>query len=527
MKRSLLALVCVVVAVSMAGCVPAPPASSDSAKKASESAALDWYVNFNWYTTPFGGNAVSKEIAGRTGVNVNIVSPKGNESVTLDALIAGDGLPDLITLGWWTPQLDSIIDQGLAWPLNELADKYCPAFWNAANDSRVKWYTHDDGNLYCYPNSSCLPQDLEKSVSLASNQVFLVRKDMYEALGRPDMTTPEGFSDAVRRAAGMFQTVDGQPLIPIGAHEFTDRGCDSFDIFLHNFLAIPYEKDGRFYDRYADEEYKRWLNVFRELGAEGLLAGDIFIDKRVQMEEKIAQGRYFCMIYQHSDMTEQQLTRFQNDPNSVYIAVDGPRNAQNAPHELPGRGLNGWTVTLISKNCKNPQKAVELMTFLMSEEGQKLTALGVEGEHYTMKNGRAELKPDVKTLMDADYGAYVSEIGANNSYWMLQDNAMQAEWMPEAEPVIRQMQEWSYQYTRYTGQYEVVFAEGSQADTALDAIEQIHGDMLPLLLLAPTREEFDRLWDEYQNRRAQAGIGVVITESDAQMRINKRRLDME
>ena len=80
----------------------------------------------------------------------------------------------------------------------------------------------------------------------------------------------------------------------------------SFDKYLMNFLAIPWEKNQVYYDRYTDEEYLRWLKMFRELGEEGYLAGDIFVDTRTQMEEKIAQGRYFCMIYQYTDMLSQQ-----------------------------------------------------------------------------------------------------------------------------------------------------------------------------------------------------------------------------
>ncbi len=71
------------------------------------------------------------------------------------------------------------------------------------------------------------------------------------------MTTPEGFMNAVRKAAELYPQIDGEPLIPIGAHDFTDTGCVSFDQYLQNFLAIPYEKDGKFYDRYTDEEYIR------------------------------------------------------------------------------------------------------------------------------------------------------------------------------------------------------------------------------------------------------------------------------
>lgn len=195
-----------------------------------------------------------------------------------------------------------------------------------------------------------------------------------------------------------------------------------------NFLAIPYEKDGRFYDRYTDPEYKRWLAMFRQLGEEGLLANDIFIDKRAQMEEKLAEGRYFCMLYQRTDLAEQQRALYEKNPGGAYIAIDGPRNANGDPHTLPGTSINGWTVTLISKNCAHPDKAIQLMSFLMGEEGQKLIALGIEGEHYQMVNGRAELTEEVKRLMREDYPAYVAQVGGGR-------HLLDAPGQPHAGPV--------------------------------------------------------------------------------------------
>lgn len=341
------------------------------------------------------------------------------------------------------------------------------------------------------------------------------------------MTTPEGFADAVRAAAAAFPTVDGLPLIPIGAHEFTERGCDSFDIFLMNFLAVPYEKDGVFYDRYTDPEYKRWLSMFRQLGEEGLLANDIFIDKRVQMEEKAAQGRYFCMLYQRTDIADIQRLRYSRDPDSVYIAVDGPRNSSGDPYTLPGTSLNGWTVTLISKNCRRPDLAIQLMSFLMGEEGQKLIALGVEGEHYTMENGRAVLTEGTARLLREDNAAYMAQVGANDTYWMLQDNLMQSKWKPLDEPVIRQMEEWTFPYTVYTGQYDISFTPGSEAAAADARITAIHGEMLPQLLLAPTQEEFEWQWNLYVELREISGLELVLEESTRQMNEAKAKLGLE
>ena len=41
---------------------------------------LDWYINFSWFATEWGESLVSQEITKKTGVDINFVVPKGNES---------------------------------------------------------------------------------------------------------------------------------------------------------------------------------------------------------------------------------------------------------------------------------------------------------------------------------------------------------------------------------------------------------------------------------------------------------------
>lgn len=214
MKRFVLLLVILITA--LAGCAnSAPPA--DAVSGSFDTVTLNWYINFSWYNTPWGGNAVSRAVTEKTGVNINFISPDGTETETLNALIAGGNLPDIVTLGWWEPQFGLIVDGGMAYALNELADKYDERFTQAADKQCLDWYCRSDGNVYCYPNSFYTPSDYENG-NISSNQTFLVRRDIYEAIGSPDMTTPEGFADAVRKVAEKFPLVNGKPLIPIGAH---------------------------------------------------------------------------------------------------------------------------------------------------------------------------------------------------------------------------------------------------------------------------------------------------------------------
>lgn len=494
---------------------------------ADDPVTLDWYINYSWFSTPWGENLVSQTITEETGVDIHFITPLGNESEKLNALIASDSLPDLITLGWWEPQVSEMTENGMVYALNELADSYDPYFWEVSDPVAVNWYTTDDGNIYAYPNSSITPQDVEQCEDLSSNQTFLVRKDIYEAIGSPDMTTPEGFCAAVKKAAEMFPEVDGEPLIPIGAHVFDNEGNVSFDKYLMNFLAIPWEKDGVYYDRYTDPEYFRWLKVFRQLGEEGYLANDIFVDTRTQMEEKVAQGRYFCMLYQYSDMLTQQKILYANDPDSIYMAVEGPRNANGDDPLRPTTTINGWTVTLISKNCKHPERAIAFLDYLMSEHGQLLTYLGVEGVTYDIKDGKPVLRDNIKQILDTDRAAYDREYGADDAYWMLQDNVMQLQWKQEPSPATAQLEECGRKYVVYNGQYDVVFASGSKEASEEDKITKLWSQTLPALLMAPSEEEFDTLFEEFIEKRDELGYTDVMEKKTAYMNSAKEKLGIQ
>lgn len=488
---------------------------------------LNWYINYSWFTMDWGKNMVSKQITKDTGVNINFVTPAGNQEETINALVASDSLPDIVTLGWWEPQINDMIKNKMVYALNDLADEYDPYFYEVTDPTIVNWYSDENGDIYGYPNSAYTPEAVETHSNIGSNQTFLVRKDIYEAIGSPDMTTQEGFETAVKKAVEMFPEVDGKPLIPIGSHIFEENGCNSFDNFLMNFLAVPYEKDGKLYDRHTDPEYLSWLKFFRKLGEEGYLSSDIFVDQRTQMNEKVAEGRYFCMLYQRTDIADQESTLYEKNPDSIYIAVDGPKNSKGDDYVLPTNAINGWTLTLISKNCKHPDRAIAFLDYMMSEEGQKMISLGVEGEMYDMVDEKAVLKDDVRKLLTTDRKKYDEVYGADDAYWMLQNNVMQLDWMPEKQYPLNQMEEWTYPYTRYLGEYDVTKQDDSETSRINSQIDKLWGKTLPRLLLAKSDEEFDQLFETFVEERETLGYSQLVKEHQKTMEENKKRLGME
>ena len=493
---------------------------------------LDWYINFSWFARHWGDSKVSKYITQKTGVDVNFIVPAGSEAEKLNAMIAGEALPDLITLGWWEGQIPLMIDSDLLYPLDELADKYDPYFWKVTDPVKVGWYRQADGHIYGYPNASYTSTDYEKyQGKLTSNETFLVRKDMYEALGKPDMTTPEGFLNALRAAKAKFPTVNGQSLIPFGTNEFGDTGCSQLQGYLAHFLAIAPEKNGKFVNADLgltdDPEYIRWMKMFRQAHEEGLFATDVFVDKRSQIEEKAAQGRYFCMLYQNWDMQAPQNALYARDPNSIYIAVDGPKNSKGDDPVLAGGGIAGWTVTLISKNCKDPARAIQFLTYLISEEGQMDTNFGIEGETYTIENGVPKLTPEVAALDKNDKNKQETDIGVQYTYWMLMDTAWQAQFGADYAPSLEQPQLWTRPYVHSYAAYDgLTLPVGSDEQLIYEDIQRRWGKVLPQMIRAGSEAEFDKIVADFNQYKKDKGIDKVIDAQTVLMNANKKKLGM-
>ena len=346
----------------------------------------------------------------------------------------------------------------------------------------------------------------------------------YEYFSEDAVLTGQLAAAIVKGAKETFPMVNGYPLLAMGCGEFNEQGCASFSEHLRDLLALPQEQDGQAVDWQTQAEYITWLKTFRQLIAEGTIDSNIFLDKRQQVSEKLLRGQYFCLIYQWSDMEAEQRQLYYEIPKGAYMAVDGPKNSAGDDHTLSGVGMNGWTVTFITRDCRDPEKAIQLMAFLMSEEGQKLTALGVEGVDYTWEDGVPVPSQEAQNLLRQDYPAYIASIGANNTYWMLLDNTLQSQWQTACDPALEQIRTWAMGYTVDNTPYEVAFPPGSEAELINRRTERLWGETLPQLLLAASEEEFDRLLSQYVEQRAQLGWDQLQQAKTRQYEINRERL---
>lgn len=488
---------------------------------------LTWFVGANWYAHTWGESLTSKYVTEKTGVNVKLEVPSGEANEQLTLMMTSGQLPDLISMGSWETAVKKLWEGDHVYALNELAEKYDPYFFKVAGDGTLKWYLQDNGNTYGVPNDSYSPNLMHETGMTAANQTFLVRKDLYEEMGSPDLSTPEGFLGALQTLKDKYSTYKGQTISPFFAQGNVPYGMTEY---LQNLLAVPHEQASKVYDRITDPDYVAWLKTFRTAYERGLINVDFLVDSDTQVEEKTNNARYFMMVREWTGMTAvNPMLAASANPDSYYIAVDGPQNSKGDKAKLFPGNMDGWMVTMISKSTKNPERAIRFLTYLASEEGQRDLFLGKEGETWESLDGKPQLKPEMVDLIANDIEKLEKQYGILDTYWMMRNPVIVNQWRPEKAPVIKQMEDFANaQADIDSGIYKGLDPLGdSDVAVAWSRISQNWEETLPELITAKDEAAFDKIFDSFLSRRDGYGYAKVVEHRQAELDARKAKMSAE
>jgi putative aldouronate transport system substrate-binding protein len=498
---------------------------------------FDAYVNLSWFTEKWTTDEPTRTtsyVTNKTGVSFNWLTPTGNESERMITMIASGDLPDLVFSDLWDVNNDKMIEAGHFQPLNKLADEYDKAFYDVVKPSQIGWYTREDGNIYDYPNFANAYEnvkDLPDKSEIGGDCALAVRKDIYEAIGSPDMTTPEGFLDALVKAKEQFPEVGGYPLIPIHM-EFNEYGCTLVNNYLPQLLALPKDKDGKLYDNYTDPDFITWLKTLRKANELGLISKDVFIEQRAQTEEKILGGRYFVVSRGKSDLAgaNNNLYTANKDNGMYYIPLDAMRNSKGDDPKISGKiMMDGWMNIHITSKCKDPARAIRFLNYAMGPEGQHDLWFGEEGVIYDMVNGKEVIKPE---LLDGTVSAedLTKKYYGWGSNWTFYNSDITLTFPKQDAPYTP-----TEDFKIYTGKYFYPVPEFS--NTTLDPssdvgiastnISILWGETLPQLILAETEEAFDQLYDNFLTARTEMGYESVQAAIQEKVDVNKVKLGLD
>ena len=543
MKRLLLLLLAGTLALSMLPLMGIAEDTQGTWETDLTPITFDVYFSESWWYDEWTTDQPTRSstyITDKTGVSINFIAPTGDRDEATQRMIAGGDVYDIMLFSVYDPFVKGLEEAGLLLNLLDLADTYDKTFYDVVAPSQIGWFSSAPGVLYSYPNfadafeqAMAMPDSAKRFLS--GDAGVGVRKDIYDALGRPDMTTIDGFLSTLAAAQELYPEVDGLPLIPIHLM-FEGNGCRVLDSYLPQFLAQPITDENGMFDRFADPAYIDWLKAFRKAYDLGLISRDSFTDKREQVEEKLSSGRYFMVTMGASDLAmvnnDLYAVRGGKDTGVWYEVAEAFHNpAGDAPHLHDKILLDGWKNLYISKNCKDPARAIRFLNYVMGEEGQRAIWFGIEGVTYDVIDGADVFRPFVYDG-SVSWEELVEKYFVYGQNWAFWNNNLQntfarpEEWRPK-DGFDQYGAENMYFRTELEGTYSIdstLFPDEALID---EQVGLEWGTTLPKLIMAESDEAFDAVLNAFLKLRDEMGYDRVLALRYDIVQANREKLGIK
>jgi len=356
--------------------------------------------------TQWGDDPVSRAITEKTGIALDIEYTVGDVDEKLGGMIAAGDYPDMI-LSIDNYQLASLVRGNalvdLTQMIDEKGDNIKSTFGNSLNamkftDDKIYGVNKEFGTIPTY-----------------RDWYIQIQYPVLEALNFPTIETIADLKDALSEFMAMPENKD-KGYIPFLA----PAGGDSIRHGISNaaMRVAGFQDDGEFYVDPTDldnikveyalttdeaKEYLKWMN---SMYLDGLLDPESFSLDHEGVTEKVANGKVLCVVEPEWALRETEAALKSVDKNMsdkcyaklpIYLNESVKETSKVCNYDSMGT----WK-SVITKNCKNVEKAFEFLDYMWSEEAQVMCWWGLEGEHYTKVDGKRELNPEILTQYNTD-----------------------------------------------------------------------------------------------------------------------------
>ena len=298
-------------------------------------------------------------------------------------ILASGDYPDMMEVWWLNPpgDFDDFAESGLILPLDDLIQQ------NGQNILKVRpeetWWKAPDGKTYGIP----------ARYAEMADETFLVRQDWLDNLGLEMPKTLDELKEVLKQFT------------------FGDPDKDGKDDTYGVGMAVGYETDKFWLGAYGvargqwnfdangdlvwwglrPEAFEAILNV-RELYQAGCIEPEYPLMQRSDMVAKMAQNNYGMQWWQPTQMTlstSDYWREYMTNVPEAKIAVLPPMTVEGVKEpSYPGVPKLQFINQIIFANSKNPEKCVQLLDYLATQEGIELAAFGVKGEAWDDVDGK-------------------------------------------------------------------------------------------------------------------------------------------
>ena len=355
---------------------------------------IDWFIDSTSYSLPQPDSLVMNEILRRTGVKVNFRKSTSGSGEELTNMIAGNDLPDVVSV---ISGMDDLVSGGKIFPINGLAERWAPSLLRRLNEEGEMYNVYKDSNndLYYLVNSFYNSKELEEYRQLGgyvlANDSVVVRKDYLNAYCEhmkaenpgwqdKDMANPDGVFDFLMWTKQTYNLSNTNHSVLLSAFDSSEKnGSRGIQILMEYFSCAEEDENGNYAYPQASENFVEMMQWLNKLYRNNLLTSGCLGATQSQIGTYIQNGEPIMYIGKQISPASNFRYWEKNNPNGVdaaYVPIIFTNSKGDVP-QLSSRTL-GELFTMVTSNCERPDRVIKLLDFLYSEEGQRLIYYGVD-----------------------------------------------------------------------------------------------------------------------------------------------------
>ena len=298
---------------------------------------------------------------------------------------ASGEFPDVYQF-WSGPEKD-LIEGGQILALNDLLEQYGQNLLNTIPQAAWDAVTVK-GEILAIPQPALT----------ASGQVMFIRKDWLDKLELQIPTTSEELLDVLRAFRDGDPNGNGVPdEIPFSMRENVSWGDNVFGMWGVGTAWTEYYYNDEVILGNIHPNIMHGLGYIRSLWDEKLIDSEFLTNNRVVWEQKIRAG--LVGVWGHAPVLVTQwntdLRESVPDQNPEVIVIPTPRGAgYDGPLGTRWSPIN--KTFILTKHAQNPEAIIQYFDWLISEEGQIFTELGMEGDTFFRATSDGQITFDAK-----------------------------------------------------------------------------------------------------------------------------------
>lgn len=373
---------------------------------------LELTIHMNYWNSEIFNNdwPVFKKAAEFTNISLKgtVAEVSTDSAQSFNIMIASGSLPDIIH--YTNDALQKYGLEGALIPLNDLIDKHAPNIkaYLEENPDVKRHITAIDGNIY----------DISFIADGIVSKGYFIRKDWLDKLGIGIPKTIDEFYYVMKKFSENDMNENGKKdEIP-----YFNRDKSELMRFVELFGGRKdwyVSEDGKVGYGPSEKAYFDTIKTVSNWYSEGLIDKEIFTRGNKGRDELLGNNLsgitydWFASTASYNEKLKDKIIGFNFVPMLPPADINGEVWGEARNLLSP----NAWG---ISHSNKYPSETIRYFDFWFTEEGRRLANFGIEGEQYTMVDGKPTFTDNMKNS-DQPVLAMLKKVGAQMQFGYKQD----------------------------------------------------------------------------------------------------------